>query len=300
MSRLYLVDASVYVFRAWFSVADGVTDTAGRQANAVFGYGRFLCDLIEREQPDYIACAFDASLTSSFRNEIYPAYKANRPLPPPELERQFAECRALTSALGIPALAAERFEADDLIGTMATSLRDQVDGCVFVTADKDYAQLLGEGDYWWDVSRDRWLDRDGAGTHIGVAPEQVADWLALAGDSIDNIPGVPGIGGKTAALLLHALDSLDGIYDNPEAVSALPLRGAKRIRRLLEAHREQAMLSRELSLISRQAPAPESLITLAWRGGCGQAFERLALPVQLSNRCRRLPFQTSQADEVPA
>lgn len=294
MSRVYLVDASVYVFRAWFAVAGAVTDTAGRQANAVHGYGQFLCDLIERCRPDYIACAFDASLTSSFRNDIYPDYKANRPLPPPELERQFIECRKLTEALGIPALKAHRYEADDLIGTLALALRDRLDGCVFVTADKDYAQLLREGDYWWDAGRDRWLGPAETADHIGVAPEQVADWLALAGDSIDNIPGVPGIGAKTAAVLLRELGSLEAIYERPAAVAELPIRGAARVQRLLEAHREQALLSRELSRICCRAPVETSLGSLAWQGASAAAFEQLWLPVQLSSRCRRLPFRCEE------
>jgi 5'-3' exonuclease len=297
MSRVYLIDASVYVFRAWFSVAEAVTDTAGRQANAVHGYGQFLCDLLERHRPDYIACAFDASLTSSFRNDIYAPYKANRPLPPPELERQFIECRALTEALGITALKAHRYEADDIIGTLAASLRNQVDGCVFVTADKDYAQLLSDGDYWWDAGRDRWLDCSGTAEHIGVAPEQVADWLALAGDSIDNIPGVPGIGAKTAAVLLRELGSLDAIYERLDAVPALSLRGAARVQRLLEAHQEQAWLSRELSRIYCQTPIDTSPGSVVWQGVSGSALERLWLPVQLNSRCRRLP---GRYEEVPA
>lgn len=288
MARLYLVDASVYVFRAWFSVAEAVTDTSGQQANAVHGYGQFLCDLIERQRPAHIACAFDASLTRSFRNDIYPEYKANRPLPPPELERQYAACRHLTAALGIPALRADRFEADDLIGTAAAALRDQVEGCVFVTADKDYAQLLTTGDYWWDAGRDRWLNRQAASEHIGVAPEQVADWLALAGDSVDNIPGVPGIGAKTAATLLRELGSLDGIYARLEAVAGLPLRGASRFQRLLATYREQALLSRELSAICRDAPLRPALASLRWSGASPAELECLSLPVQLNSRCQRL------------
>jgi 5'-3' exonuclease len=241
-----------------------------------------------------VACAFDASLTSSFRNEIYPDYKANRPLPPAELVRQFEQCRALTQALGIRVLSSPTYEADDLIGTVAASLRGQVDGCVFVTADKDYAQLISDGDYWWDAGRDRWLDRDGARDHIGVPPHQVADWLALAGDSIDNIPGVPGIGAKTAATLLTAMGSLEAIYDDPAAIASLPLRGAARIRRLLETHREQAWLSRELSAICCRAPIVASLSSLSWAGTSGPAVEQLALPVQLNSLCQRLPLRREE------
>ncbi len=288
MKTLYLVDASLYVFRAWFSIPEGVTDTQGRSANAVFGFGSFLCDLIERHGVQHIACAFDESLTSCFRNDLYPAYKANRPPPPPELERQFAICQAFARALGVTTLASARFEADDLIGSCAAHSRGEGYRMVYVTADKDYAQLLQAGDHWWDAGRDRWLDVDGATRRLGVRPEQVVDFLGLAGDSIDNIPGVPGVGRKTAIALRAALDSLEQIYERLDGVLALGLRGGSRIRGLLEAHREQAYLSRELSRICRHAPLDYEVEALAWRGVRMAAMEELSLPVQLRSRSRRL------------
>jgi 5'-3' exonuclease len=288
MTSLYLVDASVYVFRAWFSIPEGVIDDSGRSANAVFGFGSFLCDLIERHGVRHVACAFDESLTTCFRNDLYPAYKANRPLPPPELERQFEVCRELARALGVATLSSPRFEADDLIGSCARLAR--VDGyrMVYVTADKDYAQLLEPGDHWWDAGRNRWLDVEGVTRHLGVRPDQVVDYLALAGDSIDNIPGVPGIGCKTAVALLTALDSLERIYDRLDAVLSLGLRGGSRIRGLLETHREQAWLSRQLSRIHCDAPLECTTAEFGWRGVRAEQLDVLSLPVQLRNRCRRL------------
>ncbi|WP_440997609.1 5'-3' exonuclease [Arhodomonas sp. SL1] len=287
---LYLVDASLYIFRAWFAVPEQVRDEAGACANAVHGFGSFLCDLIEYEGPTHVVCAFDESLTTSFRHELYPDYKANRPPPPPELERQFGVCRSLAEALGVATLASPRYEADDLVGSAARHWREAGHHMVYVTADKDYAQLLETGDWWWDAARDRWLDPAGVEASLGVRPDQVADLLALAGDAVDNIPGVPGIGAKTAAALLRHGDSLDGLYADLGGVGRWGIRGAARVRRLLEAHREAAFLSRELTRIRRDLPIRHAHEVAGWRGVDADALERLALPVQLRNRIRRLPL----------
>jgi 5'-3' exonuclease len=286
---LYLIDASVYVFRAWFSIPDTVTDAEGNGANALFGFGSFLCDVLERERPEHVLCAFDESLTSSFRNDMYPAYKANRPLPPPDLERQFRLCRAFAEAVGVKTLASDRYEADDLIGSAAARFRDEGFRMVYVTADKDYAQLIEDRDQWWDAARGRRLDAGGVASALGVEPRQVADLLGLAGDAVDNIPGVPGIGRKTAVGLLTALDTLEAIYGDLDRVSQLPLRGAARVRRLLGEHREQAFLSRDLTRICCDAPLECEAADLAWRSGDATGdLESLALPVQLRSRARRL------------
>ena len=285
--RLYLVDASVFVFRAWFSIPDSVADADGRPAHAVFGFGNFLCDLLERERPRRLAVAFDQSLGSCFRNELYAPYKANRPPPPPDLERQLALCRELVDAMGIATLCSPRFEADDLIGSAARLGTRRV----YLTSDKDLTQLVEPGDLWWDPSRGRRLDADGVQGSLGVPPSGVADLLALAGDSIDNIPGVPGVGRKTAGSLLGALESLEGVYLGLERIAGLGLRGARRIRGLLEAHREQAFLCRELTRIRRDAPlpwGPEGLERPALDPGAADA---LALPVQLRSRLRRMAEQ---------
>lgn len=286
--RVFLLDASVYIFRAWFSVSEGVSDDEGLPANAVFGYGAFLCDLLERQRPDYIVAAFDESLTSSFRNDIYPDYKANRPPPPDDLRRQFQVCQRFTAALGVPVLASARYEADDLIGSFARRVRRDGVQMVYTTADKDLAQLMEGRDSWWDAGRDRWLDVAGVRRTLGVAPGQIADLLGLAGDSVDNIPGVPGIGRKTAAALLQALHSLDGVYADLDAVTRIGLRGAARVRRLLDQHREQAYLSRDLSRIHCQAPLEVDLDDARWRGWDGATLDETPLPRQLRNRALRL------------
>jgi len=245
--QVYLVDASVYIFRAWFSMPDSFQDPAGRPTNAVYGFARFLCELIERTQSASIAVAFDESLASSFRNDIYPDYKANRDPAPEALERQFAWCKDLTRSLGLPCYAHARYEADDLIATLATRCRAQGRKICVVTGDKDLAQLVHQDDHWWDFARNRRFDAEGVLGHFGVRPDQIADFLALTGDAVDNIPGVPGIGPKTAAALLAHFGSLDAIYTRLEEIAWLKLRGAKSLAAKLRQHEPAARLARQLT-----------------------------------------------------
>lgn len=263
---LYLVDASVYIFRAWFSLPDTFVDSDGRPAQAVYGFAGFLTELLEREQPRHIACAFDESLTTSFRNDTYPAYKANRELPPEELEHQLAACREVAEALGIACYASERYEADDLIGTLALRHRAPEMPVTIVTRDKDLGQLITAGDYWWDYAGNKRLDEDGIAAKLGVRPTQIPDLLGLMGDSVDNIPGVKGVGAKTAAVLLEHFDSLDDVYANLDSVAELPVRGAKSLRNKLDEGRDMAFLSRELAVIHCEVPMTAAdLDDLAWR-----------------------------------
>jgi len=271
----HLVDGSLYVFRAWHSMPNEFFDVAGHPINAVHGYTRFLCELLERAQPEHIAVAFDASLTSSFRNAIYPAYKANRELPPPDLERQFVQCRAITEALGIHLMIDHSFEADDLIGSTVWNLRALGWRSVIVSADKDFGQLLGEHDEQWDYARSlRWGP---AGVHerLGVHPHQVADYLALCGDAVDNIPGVPGVGAKTAAALLTHFGSLDSLLDRIDEVGYLRFRGAAACALKLREHGEKARLYRRLTRIALDAPGASVADTLLRRPDAQNRLDNL-------------------------
>jgi len=248
--RVYLVDASIYIFRAWFSVPGSLTNSAGEPINAVHGFAGFLAGFLAEARPTHAAVVFDESLTSSFRNRIYPAYKANREPPPAGLLQQFAWCRELVGHLGLAQFASDTYEADDLIGTLAARLRRPDIPIVILSADKDLAQLVGEHDVLWDYARNRRHGRDDIPALLGVQAGQVADWLALTGDAVDNIPGIPGIGAKTAAALLAAFGSLDDLYNDLDAVAGSGIRGAARIRRLLEEHEQTARLARELTGIA--------------------------------------------------
>jgi len=250
----YLIDASVYVFRAHYSMPDDMVDGDGNPINALYGFCRFLGDFIEQVNPEHIAVAFDESLTTSFRTTIYPEYKANREPAPVELKRQFSQCRRYSEALGLMNCADPKYEADDLIGTLVEHGRRVGRPSTIVTRDKDLAQLLTKEDVFWDFAGKGKIDYDKVPEVFGVWPEQIADFLALAGDSVDNIPGVPGVGKKTASALLGHFGSLDDIYANLDKVHEVEVRGAKTLGAKLETHKGAAMLARQLTGIACDAP----------------------------------------------
>ncbi|KAF1708803.1 exodeoxyribonuclease IX [Pseudoxanthomonas kalamensis DSM 18571] len=251
---LHLVDASLYVFRAWHSMPDQFHDAEGWPTNAVHGFARFLLELLERERPRHIAIAFDEALDSCFRNRLYPDYKANREPAPDELRRQFAHCKALSAALGLNVLAHGEYEADDLIGSALHAARPRGFRGVIVSADKDLSQLLHEHDEQWDFARGQRWGADGVKARHGVHAHQIADYLALCGDAIDNIPGIPGIGSKSAAVLLAHFGDLDSLLARADEVAFLRLRGAAQMAVRLREQREQALLWRQLTTIALDAP----------------------------------------------
>lgn len=289
-STFHLIDASPYLFRAYFSLPDSMRDPEGRPNAAVFGFASFLVRYLNEERPTHVLAAFDRSLTTSFRNEIYPAYKAQRELPPPELEAQQRRCEEAASELGIATVAHERYEADDLIGAGCRHARDAGQDVVIVSPDKDLSQLVGRNVQLHDVARGERLDVQGVREKFGVSPTQMVDYLALAGDAVDNIPGVRGIGGVTAARLLQAFDDLDAIYVDLERVAELPLRGARGIARKLEESRAMAYLSRNLARIRDEIEDCElDLEAWAWRGApSGAAHEAARERLGIASLAKRL------------
>ncbi|HEX9208110.1 MAG TPA: 5'-3' exonuclease H3TH domain-containing protein, partial [Steroidobacteraceae bacterium] len=255
-AMLYLVDASVFIFRAYYAVPIEVADRDGNPVNAVLGFARFLGELLERESPRHIAVAFDESLEQGYRNEIYPAYKANREPAPVELKRQFALCREICTALGLPQYGSSRYEADDIIGTLATRARAAGIPVTIVSRDKDLTQLLSPVDTYWDAIADVRYAYEDIEERFGVIPERMADFLALMGDAVDNIPGVPGVGRKTAQKLLKHFDTLQGVFENLDEVKKLKFRNASFVADSLREHRETAFLSRQLTAIACDMPLP--------------------------------------------
>lgn len=256
VSPAYLIDGSLYVFRAWHSVDPSLSDREGWPSNAVYGFTRFLLDFLRQQRPQHIAVAFDEALTRSFRNRIYPEYKANREPAPEQLVRQFEGCKRIVRALGIACMSDAEYEADDLIGSAHGVLRAEGHRVTIVSADKDLSQLLADGDEQWDYGRKlRWCARGCVDRH-GVPPEHIADMLALVGDPIDNIPGVRGIGRKTAAILLHHFGGLDAVLANLEAIARMRLRGAARIAETLAGCVDQVRRMREITVIALDAPVP--------------------------------------------
>lgn len=254
----YLIDASVYVFRAYYSMPEDMTDDAGNPINAFYGFARFIGDFMEQVTPEYLAVAFDESLSSSFRAEIYPEYKANRDPAPPELKRQFEQCRRYVRALGVMEIGSPKYEADDLIGTLVEHGRRNGRPSTIVTRDKDLTQLLRKDDVFWDFAGKGKLRYEEIPGSFGCYPEQIADYLALAGDAVDNIKGVPGVGKKTAEKLLQHFESLDDIYANLDRVHEVNVRGAKTLGAKLETHRDDAYLARRLTGIACDAPIEDA------------------------------------------
>jgi 5'-3' exonuclease len=285
----YLIDASVYVFRAHYSMPDDMVDDDGNPINAFYGYCRFLGDFMEQVKPEYVAVLFDESLSSSFRKAIYSEYKANREPAPPELKRQFGQCRRFTRTLGLMECASPSYEADDLIGTLVMEGRKKGQPSTIVSRDKDLAQLVSRNDVFWDFAGRGRIQYDQIPEIFGVWPEQIADFLALAGDSSDNIPGVPGVGKKTAAALLQHFGSLEKIYGNLDKIHEVNIRGAKTLEYKLSTHKDAAILARKLTGLVCDAsferpvsglrpvmPDLDAINTLFDEAGIGQALRKQA------------------------
>lgn len=272
---VYLLDASPYVFRAYFSLPDSIRDEGGRPVHAIYGFGSFLVKLLADESPSHLAVAFDGSLTTSFRNELYPAYKAQREPPPPTLEAQLDDCRAMAGALGLATFVDDRYEADDILAALCRELREEGHHAVVVTSDKDLAQLVDGGVELWDYAADVRYDAAAVEEKFGVRPEQIPDFLGLAGDSVDNIPGVAGVGKKTATALLAHFDRLEDALARLDEVAGLPMRGARSLAAKLERERETALLSKRLATVAWDAPFTASLDELAWQGAHRARVEAL-------------------------
>lgn len=287
----YLIDASIYIFRAWFSVPDSMRGEGGAPVNAVYGFCRFLTEFLERSNATHVAVAFDENLTQSFRNEIYPQYKMNRELPPKELSDQFKLCKRTAEAAGLFCVGHDRYEADDLIASTAKTMRGDGYRVGIVTGDKDLAQVLRGHDFWWDYARDHQLGSAQVVEKFGVPPESIQDYLGLCGDAVDNIPGVPGIGPKTATALLQEFATMDALYQRLDEIQHLKIRGAKGLASKLREHQEQAFLSKKLATVEYESPIEISSDMLRRRsaemsslhqigdimgGRGGGLFERLA------------------------
>lgn len=252
---LYLVDSSIFVFKAWFALPNTMLNSESKPNNAFIGFSDFVYQLLTKEKPRQIVFCFDESLKSSHRNDIYPEYKANRESAPQELKRQFQWCRQWVRALGISEVASDRYEADDLIGSLSQLHRSSTCQIAILTADKDLAQLIRQGDIWWSWHASQQLNYKALIRKFGVKPEQVADQLALAGDKVDNIPGIPGIGMTIAARLLTRFKTLENLRQNIDQVETMKFRGASRVMNLLREHESVLDVSSQLTPIECEIEA---------------------------------------------
>jgi DNA polymerase-1 len=253
--RLYLVDSSIFIFKAWFVRGSDLFNLRQQPNQAFIGFSDFVFRLLTERAPEKLVFAFDESLKQSQRRSVYPEYKANRSPAPIELKRQFGWCQQWVEFLGISKVSSDSWEADDLIGTLACLHRSPEMSIVFLTADKDLTQLIHEGDLWWTFFGDRKLDYRGVVKKFGVKPEQIAEQLALAGDKVDNIPGIPHVGVKTAANLLRKFGSLENLRRNLEVVGQMKFRYAGRVQQSLIEHESILDISSQLTGINCEVEA---------------------------------------------
>jgi DNA-directed DNA polymerase len=244
---LVLVDGSSYLYRA-FHAFPPLTNSAGEPTGAMYGVLNMLKSLISQVQPSHIAVVFDAK-GKTFRDEMFEQYKSHRPPMPDDLRKQIQPLHDIIRALGIPLLVIEGVEADDVIGTLAVAASKANQKVLISTGDKDMAQLVDDNIMLINTMNNTLLDRDAVIEKYGIPPELIIDYLALMGDSADNIPGVAGVGEKTALGLLQSIGSMAEIYANLDKVAELPIRGAKKLGDKLLAEKEMADLSYRLATI---------------------------------------------------
>jgi len=237
---VYLIDGSSYIFRAYHAIRI-LTNSKGLPTNAIYGFTNMLIKFIKDFEPQYIGIVFD-SKGDNFRNEIYPEYKANRGEPPEDLKPQFEEIFGLVQAFNIPMLLMEGYEADDVIGTLAKDFESKKFDVVIVTGDKDFTQTVSSSITLLDTMKNKNTETKDVIEKYGVPPDKMIELFALTGDSIDNIPGVKGIGPKTASSLIQEYGSVENIYDNLDKLKP-------RYKELLESSKDEALLSRKLVTI---------------------------------------------------
>ena len=266
---LYLIDGYALIYRAFYAmIARPLTTRRGENTSAAWGVTNFLIRLLETRRPDYLAWVHDVG--ESFRHQTYPAYKATREKLTDELQQEFdrsvERIEAILEAFRVPVVGVEGYEADDVIGTLATTAAARGLQAVIVSGDKDFYQLIGPGIALLNPGRggpaaveEQWVDQSNASARLGVPPERVIDYLALVGDSSDNIPGVKGVGEKTALELLKTLGDLDAILAGADRIPG------KRAREAVQQHAELARLSRDLVTIRRDVPLPLDLEALRLR-----------------------------------
>lgn len=247
-----LVDGSSYLYRA-FHAFPPLTNKQGEPTGAMYGVLNMLKSLIAQVEPSHIAVVFDAK-GKTFRDALYEQYKSHRPPMPDELRSQIQPLHAMIDALGIPLISIEGVEADDVIGTLAIQAANDGKNVLISTGDKDMAQLVNDHITLINTMNNTILNREGVIQKYGIPPELIIDYLALLGDSADNIPGVKGVGEKTAIALLQGIGSMEQIYANLDQVATLSFRGAKNFAPKLEAEREMAQLSYTLATIKTDVP----------------------------------------------
>ncbi|MGD2270292.1 MAG: DNA polymerase I [Desulfobacterales bacterium] len=243
---VYLIDGSAYIYRAYHAIR-GLSNSKGLPTNAVFGFTRMLLKLMDDRSPQYAVMLFDAK-GPTFRHERYREYKANRPPMPEDLSVQVPLIKQVVEGFNLPTMEEPGYEADDLIGTLSQMAEKAGFSVVMVTGDKDFIQLVTDKAVIWDPMKDETIDAAAVALKFGIKPRQMIDVMGFSGDTIDNIPGVPGIGQKTALSLIKSFGSMNQLYEQLDAITQ------KKQKENLARFKEQAFLSRELAEIKTDVP----------------------------------------------
>ena len=275
VKTLYLLDISSYIYRAFHAIR-GLGTSQGFPTNAAFGVTSMLLKVLRERQPQYLVLAFD-SKAPTFRHREYPEYKAHRPPMPEDLARQLPYIQKIIQGLNLPRLEKEGFEADDLIATLVREARDKGFNVEIVSGDKDLLPLVQEGVVMWDPMKNLRFDPGAIREKYGVSPAELVEVKALAGDPSDNIPGVPGIGEKTALKLISQYHTLDNLLSHLEDIKE------KGLRAKLTEHADLARLSRRLVLLADQAPIEVDLENLDYSAD-GVLCEVLAMSHSMTLR----------------
>jgi DNA polymerase I len=284
---LYLLDISSYIYRAFHAIR-GLSTSQGFPTNAAFGVTNMLLKVLRERQPQYLALAFD-SKAPTFRHRQYPEYKAHRPPMPEELAMQLPYIEKIIAGLSLPRLVMDGFEADDLIATLVREARDKGFEVVIVSGDKDLLPLVQDGVVWWDPMKDVRFDPEAIQEKYGVSPGELVEVKALAGDPSDNIPGVPGIGEKTALKLIATYHSLNNLLDHIEDLKE------KGLRAKLTEHADQARLSRGLVLLADRVPLEADLESLRPGPPDKDALRRLFVELEFTKFNQELGFDAPPA-----
>lgn len=273
---VHLFDGHVYIFRAFFSMPS-MTAPDGTPCNAAYGFANTLIRYATEVEPTHVGVCFDAAMTS-FRNAIEPEYKAQRGETPEELEPQFDLCHEVSVALGFATYEKDDYEADDLLGTISDEVVRRRGRSRVITTDKDLCQLVREDGRVeiYDLAKDIVFDADRVREKFGVSPSQIPDYLGLVGDVVDNLPGVPGVGAKSAAAVLRNFPSIEEVPTDLSAWADVEVRGAKRLAEKIAEHRERALKTKDLATVLRKVPGVSpGLSDLAYRGADRERTEEL-------------------------
>ncbi len=263
-SSLFLVDGSGYIFRAFFALPQ-LNNSRGLPTNAVYGFVRMLLKLLKQERPSHIGIVFDTP-KRTFRDDLFASYKANRPAPPNDLIVQIPYIHRIVEQFNIRSIMLDGYEADDVIGTLASRAARMKFNVTIVTGDKDFMQIVGPNVSLWDTMRDKRTGVREVRARFGLEPRALVEVMALMGDAIDNVKGVPGVGEKTATALIQKFGSVEALFANLDGLEAAGLRGAAKLATALGEHRADVELARKLVSIDVEAPIAIEPPELAWPG----------------------------------